>query len=207
MPTLEIEITRDEQAEIAESGFIIDPARHHVLLACPYADFLNRMSKRSDLFVYHHLEHGSYVLCSWLIPGLSCVELTTFNIPPGHFDTDAPSWLVVQDIIRPAREKVERIRRKVQEAKAAKASLRLDSALERQSKAISLRRRGDTSSAALLESGGAFVGAKEGGARLLEAQEKMTVAAKLADRSDGPWYDHLKLPKASPTPNTAPVSE
>jgi hypothetical protein len=198
MPT--IEIVRDEQAEIAESGFIIDAARHHVIRECPYADFLNRMARRTDLFVYHHLEHGTYVLCSWLIPGLSCVELTTFNIPPGHFDTDAPSWLVVQDIIRPAREKVERVRRKIQEAKAAKASLRLDSALERRSKAVSLRRRGDEASAALLESGGAFVGVKEGGVALQEAQERVAVAAKLADRSDGPWYDHLKPSKAAPTP-------
>lgn len=202
MPTT-IEIVRDEVAELAESGFIIDPSRHHVLRACPYADFLNRMSRRDDLFVYHHLEHGSYVLCSWLIPGLSCVELTTFDIPPGHFDTDAPNWSVVRDIIRPAREKVASVRRKVQEAKAAKAALRFDSALERQSKATSLRRRGDTASASLLESGGAFVGVKEGGVALKEAQEKVTVAAKLADRSDGPWYDHLKLPKPAPTPTVA----
>lgn len=202
MPTT-IEIVRDEVAELAESGFIIDPSRHHVLRACPYADFLNRMSKRDDLFVYHHLEHGSYVLCSWLIPGLSCVELTTFDIPPGHFDTDAPNWSVVRDIIRPAREKVASVRRKVQEAKAAKAALRFDSALERQSKATSLRRRGDTASAALLESGGAFVGTKAGGVALQEAKEKVTVAAKLADRSDGPWYDHLKLPKPAPTPKVA----
>lgn len=201
--TTTIEIVRDEVAELAESGFIIDPSRHYILKDCPYADFLNRMSKRDDLFVYHHLEHGSYVLCSWLIPGLSCVELTTFNIPPGHFDTDAPNWIVVRDIIRPAREKVANVRKKVLEAKAAKAALRLDSALERQSKAVSLRRRGDTASAALLESGGAFVGTKAGGTALQEAKEKVTVAAKLADRSDGPWYDHLKLPKAAPTPKVA----
>lgn len=196
MPT--IEITRDEQAEIAESGFILDPARHHVLPVCPWADFLNRMAKRNDLFVYHHLEHGNYVLCSWLIRGLSCVELTVFDVPPGHFDTDAPNWSVVKEIIRPAREKIEKARREVNEAKAAKAAIRLDSALEKVDRARSLRLKGLTAAASLLESS-RHVGEKEGGANLMEARERMTTAAKLADRSDGPWYDHLK-PKAAPTP-------
>ena len=195
-----LEIVRDEVAELAESGFILDPSRHHVIKECPYADFLNRMSKRDDLFVYHHLEHGNYVLCSWLVRGLSCVELTTFDVPPGHFDTDAPNWSVVKDIIRPAREKVEAVRRRVEQKRAREAALRIDTALERESKAKSLRRRGDVTAATLLESGGAFVGAKQGGAMLAEAKEKVSTAAKLADRSDGPWYDHLKPAKAAPTP-------
>lgn len=196
MPT--IEIIRDEQAEVAESGFILDPARHHVLRVCPWADFLNRMAKRTDLFVYHHREHDNYVLCSWLIPGLSCVELTVFDVPPGHFDTDAPNWSVVKEIIRPAREKIEKARKEVLEAQAAKAAIRFDSALEKVDRARVLRMKGMESAAALLESS-RHVGEKEGGANLLEARERMTTAAKLADRSDGPWYDHLK-PKAAPAP-------
>ena len=161
-----IEIVRDEIAELAESGFLIDPSRHHVIRDCPYADFLNRMSKRDDLFIYHHLEHGTYVLCSWLVKGLSCVELTVFDTPPGHFDTDAPNWTVVRDIIRPAREKVAEAKRRVLEKQYQEKALRLDTALERESKARSLRLRGETAMASILESGGAFVGQKEGGDRL-----------------------------------------
>ena len=182
-------LLRDHQADVIESGFILDRRRHAVIESHPYTDFLNKHTHRTDLFLYHHLEYLNYVLCSWLHKPLSCIELTCFDTPPGHFDTDAPALAVVRDIVQPHREKAAKALRAQQERNAAKKASLIESALERADLARYARQRGLQGTAVQLEGGCSFGGSED---QRRAVTDHLTVATKMSNRSSGPSYDHLK---------------
>lgn len=196
-----IEILADAEADLIESGLIFDPHRHRVIQPSDYADWCNRMTKRTDLFVYFHRVTGAFVLAGWTVPGKACVELTTMDLPPGWFDSMPPCLDIVKALVRPAQEKAQEAVRVLREHRSNVRGAHLDSVLHRKDLGAHLRKN-DKPGAASLEAGVPFMGTKEGGDYLAATKDTLVTEAKLAARSEGPWYDHLKPAKPeAPAPS------
>lgn len=88
-----------EQA--ARQGLLIDDRIHRVLPEGPWLRQVKRRTGLSNLFVYYHEIHGTYVVAGWAIPpgkygwGIA-LELESFEGHPDHLETGAPSieWMI-----------------------------------------------------------------------------------------------------------------
>lgn len=89
-------------------GHVIDPARHEVLRDGDYIRELRRKTNIRTLFLYRHRIHKTFVLCSWVVPGRTCIELTSWQAE--QYETTAPPVHVVLRIVRPAWQQAAEMR-------------------------------------------------------------------------------------------------
>jgi hypothetical protein len=173
-----IEILFDPVEECVESGLLMDE-RHEVLPEGDWIRAVNRITGRSDLFVYRHAWTEKFVVAQWLSrePPV-CLELETMDLPPdrggwislGYMEQRCISAVAMRRRVTDSLKRVSRDRR----------DLRMESAEEKRDvRGWLRRRRGEDAAAIMMDGPGRYVGQREGGERLEEAKDEVRRMVKV----------------------------
>ena len=134
-----------EAVELEILGGLLMDERHHRIPDGEFVRWLNRILGRDDFFVYHHLEHGSFVLAQmrWKDPRV-CVELDAelFDRPPDQMMDSIEReefWKMRYCSIA---ESKKRMRKMLQEKRYEEKQARHESALSRRDVSKWLKRKG-----------------------------------------------------------------
>jgi hypothetical protein len=139
---VDFEVTMDPIEEAQAIGLLVDPERHHIIPDGEWVRWLKRWSGRKDLFMYYHLEVGTFVLAVWVIPGKVATELMVFDCPPDHFLQPLPTREELEKRLRPADMQIRQMKADFHALATARKQSRLEAAEARKEAAQHLRRKG-----------------------------------------------------------------
>jgi hypothetical protein len=139
---VDFEVTMDPIEEAQAIGLLMDPERHHIMPDGEWVAWLKRMSGRKDLFLYRHLDAGTFVLAVWVIPGKVATELMSFEFPPDHYADHLPSREEMQMRLRPADMQIRQMKADFRAMASARKQSRLEAAEASKDAARHLRRKG-----------------------------------------------------------------
>ena len=138
----DFEVTVDPVEEAMAIGILMDPERHQSVRDGDWIRWVRRWSGRRDLFVYRHLEQGTWVLAAWVIPGKVATELVAMSGPPDQGPLDLPDRAWLERRLRPADEEIRSMKRDIHEMGQARKAARREAAEARRDAAAHLRRKG-----------------------------------------------------------------
>lgn len=123
---MSIEILWDPRWEASLDALGFEPGRHRIVEGGEWIRSARRAANRDDLFIYRHMEEGTWVLAAWLFPPLSvegeggvAQELKVLPGPPDRCWSQLPSLDWVRERCRPAIE-IYKLAQRVRKAWYAK---------------------------------------------------------------------------------------
>lgn len=145
------------QSAAVEFGLAMDSDRHRIMPDGDWIRWARRRFGRPDLFVYEHLEHGTFVLAEWLVrPDQAarpvCMELESMEDPPDRRPSQlSPEYLETRLVS--SEEAVARMRRRILEMQALKRAAKEQRGAARREAVRQLRRKGYELEAMCVEKG------------------------------------------------------
>lgn len=145
---VDFEVTMDPIEEAQAMGILMDPERHRILPDGEWVRWIKRWSERKDIFMYRHLEAGTFVLAVWVVPGKVATELMVFDTPPDRHLEPLPSKEDLERRFRPAEMEIRQMKRDMMAMASARKQSRLEAAEARKDAARHLRNKGMEEAAA-----------------------------------------------------------
>lgn len=152
-----------EQMDFALMGGMAMDERHVVQPDGEFIQWLNRTMGRTDLFIYHHQEHGTFVLAQWLNRDHRvCAELESWTAPPDWMQSQIPGEKYWKIRLVGADEGNARMKRQILNRHAEIKSAKADTQVQKASVSKYMRHHGMEDAAKLLDMGATpFVGSRE----------------------------------------------
>lgn len=145
------------QSAAVEFGLAMESDRHRVMADGDWIRWARRIFAKPDLFVYHHLEHDTFVLAEWLVrPNEAarpvCMELETMEDPPDRKPSQLSREYLEMRFVTSG-DMVERMRRNMREMQSLKREAKRQKGEARREAVRQLRKRGMEMEAMCIEKG------------------------------------------------------
>ena len=145
------------QSAAVEFGLAMESDRHRIMPDGDWIRWARRTFRKPDLFVYHHLEHDTFVLAEWLLrPSETvrpvCMELETMDEPPDRRPSQLSREYLEMRFVTSG-DMVDRMRRNMREMQWLKKAAKEQRGSARREAVRQLRRKGLEMEAMCIEKG------------------------------------------------------
>jgi len=145
------------QSAAVEFGLAMEAGRHRIMPDGDWIRWARKTFRKPDLFVYHHLEHDTFVLAEWLVRPTEaarpvCMELETMDEPPDRRPSQLSREYLEMRFVTSG-DMVDRMRRNMREMQWLKREARVQRGAARREAVRQLRKRGLEMEAMCVEKG------------------------------------------------------
>ncbi len=151
------EVVSSLQSAAVEFGLAMEADRHRIMPDGDWIRWARKTFGKPDLFVYHHLEHDTFVLAEWLVRPTEaarpvCMELETMDEPPDRRPGQLSREYLEMRFVTSG-DMVERMRKSMREMQWLKRESKVRRGAARREAVRQLRKKGLEMEAMCIEKG------------------------------------------------------